>query len=254
MSLPPIKYSGNRYVSTFVATENPTTKTVNKDHYILPTLHPKGYAGSRDVSILDTTENQVQETNMDSYILPSLFPKPDLPPALHNPFPDKSVFHDTSYSTTVKSWGGRDMQNCRMSGVDLHEANLFMTILKGSVMDGANMEGVCAYRADMSYSSMLEVDCRNADFVCADLKNTVMCGSRLFGASFRHADLRGTNLTGCCLGSTDLTGAVINQKTLFDKVTYDQYTIIPESARLPLSARFVTAITPPEWWTRVLSH
>ncbi|HHL2712503.1 TPA: pentapeptide repeat-containing protein [Yersinia enterocolitica] len=98
----------------------------------------------------------------------------------------------------------------------------------------------------MSYSSMLGVDCSDADFVCADLKNTIMCDSRLFRASFRHADLRGTNLTGCCLRSTDLTGATTNPKTCFDKVTYDQYTILPAGVRLPSSARFVPAITPPE--------
>ncbi|HHL2713059.1 TPA: pentapeptide repeat-containing protein [Yersinia enterocolitica] len=142
------------------------------------------------------------------------------------------------------------MQNCTIPGADLHEANLFMTILKNSVMDGADMTGVCAYRADMSYSSMLEVDCRDADFVSADLKNTVMCESSLFRASFRHADLRGTNLTGCWLRSTDLTGTITNQKTCFDKVTYDQYTILPEGVWLPPSARFVPAISPPEWWAR----
>jgi len=114
-------------------------------------------------------------------------------------------------------------------------------------MDDSDMGEVCAYRAYMSYASLRNVNCHNADFVCADLRNTRLCCSNLSGAIVRYADLRGTDFTGCSLESADLTAAITDSNTCFNKVTFNQYTIFPENVTPPPSACFVIATEQPEW-------
>jgi uncharacterized protein YjbI with pentapeptide repeats len=129
-------------------------------------------------------------------------------------------------------WHDADLSGSRLQGADFAGALMHRCCLRGVVGPGSSWRGAGLVEADFRSGLDQLTDLGHAGFQGADLSFARLDGVRLmhadfrdaclYGAGFRHGDLRGADLRGCDLRDTCLEGARLEGARL-------------EGARLPRS-------------------
>lgn len=100
-----------------------------------------------------------------------------------------------------------NLSKADLSGASLRNANmaadmknqsmgLMRAVLKSATLDGADLSGVRAARADLEFASLRGARLDGADFSRAALGGADLTGASVTGTVFRQADVAAANLTG----------------------------------------------------------
>ncbi len=98
----------------------------------------------------------------------------------------------------------RNCADCKLSGIDLQDAELITANLSGADLSGADLSGANLRRANLS----------GADLSRAKLQRTNLAGANLVGCNLQNADLTGSNLIRADVTGANLDGAIFTKAYL----------------------------------------
>ena len=114
-----------------------------------------------------------------------------------------------------------------LTGKNLERANLsFSSIMGGdhrnAILTGANLEGIRIYNSDMKNVDLSSANLKNADFSYCDLSGANLSSAIIDGANFRGATMIGTTLTGIDKSKANFAEVLYEPKVLSDKESQRQ--------------------------------
>ncbi len=98
----------------------------------------------------------------------------------------------------------RNCPDCKLSGVDLQDAELITANLSGADLSEADLSGANLRRANLA----------GADLSRANLVRTNLAGANLVGCNLQNADLTGSNLIRADVTGANLDGAIFTKAYL----------------------------------------
>jgi uncharacterized protein YjbI with pentapeptide repeats len=113
-----------------------------------------------------------------------------------------------------------DLSNANLVGADLRYAELGGASIRAANLSGANLNSAKMSMADLRTSNLSEAQLLWADLTSArldeaDLSGADLDGADLGSASFRRANLVGTNLSSTSLENTDFGGATLRDCNVY---------------------------------------
>jgi len=130
------------------------------------------------------------------------------------------------YAAGGRNFQGIDLQEIRLAGADLRQANLINSQLGGADLRQAQLDGVKLAIADLSHADLSHASLRKAKLMGAILRDANLSGADLSWADLSDADLSnakligakllGVNLSAADLTNADFTGANLEAAELRD--------------------------------------
>jgi uncharacterized protein YjbI with pentapeptide repeats len=110
-------------------------------------------------------------------------------------------WRDENWETDVRaqrpSLFKADLDSLDLSGINLFNANLQYSILRGCKLCGANLQSADLTGANIRSATLTDAEMRHASFIDADLTGSDLSRSTLAFANFSDACLAGANISEC---------------------------------------------------------
>ncbi|HKI01852.1 MAG TPA: pentapeptide repeat-containing protein [Thermoanaerobaculia bacterium] len=110
-----------------------------------------------------------------------------------------------------------DLEEAQLQGADLGGADLFRVNLRGARLAGANLQNADLSNADLEGADLTRARLQGARLVGANLRGAVLRYAQLQGANLSRTDLRGTELFYADLSGASLRKARLDGRTGLEK-------------------------------------